>query len=588
MATYLGTSAVFEVRSTATAGNLGGGGFNPANANFISNWTATSANGNSPVISSASYSFVAGDVGAWVYVQSGTNWTPGWYQIASVSAGSATLSAAIGQAIQVSNNRFIPNTVAGCATTASPTSGVCGIDYSQQNAAQFTATTLTGATTTFTDATNPVGANWVGNFICLKSGTGVTAGWYEIVSQSGGTATIDRTAGTTFSTVTYYLGGAVSLGGSTTGITDVIFFALGSSSATSGCRTFIKGGTNITYTPNAACTALSGNASWFAVLEGYASVRGDRPLGATRPTISCGSNIFTQPSDSVFYNLQFTGTGTQVVSGHSTSAIINCKIINTSTTANRIALLASSIVSACEVVCYRGYAVSMVASASIINCYIHDSATGIDIPSGLAACNIIGNIICSNVTYAIGSSTASDLTNANILANTLYGAENILGTGYATNSGTATFNRFLNNILYGFTTAISGGAAGNNVLSDYNDFFNNTNDVTSAADWQKGANDIAVNPSFTSVTQRTGATATTTAGNHLVQSGATFQTWGITAGVDCVYISAGTGVTAGVYGILSVDSETQITVDITLTANATADKVWSITQGHNFLPTGNV
>src|ERR1035437_3502052 len=143
MTTYAGVTSVFEVRSGATAGNVNGGGFNPANANFISNFTATVATGNSPVIASASYNFVAGDVGAWVYVKSGSNWTAGWYQIASVASNKATVNAAIGQAIQISNGRYITNTVAGCATTASPTSGTCGIDYSQQTAAQYVTTVLT-------------------------------------------------------------------------------------------------------------------------------------------------------------------------------------------------------------------------------------------------------------------------------------------------------------------------------------------------------------------------------------------------------------------------------------------------------------
>ncbi len=47
-------------------------------------------------------------------------------------------------------------------------------------------------------------------------------------------------------------------------------------------------------------------------------------------------------------------------------------------------------------------------------------------------------------------------------------------------------------------------------------------------------------------------------------------------------IVSGTGVTAGIYGIASVDSETQITTDITLTAEATANKVFSIPVGHNY------
>src|ERR1700677_5124809 len=107
----LSAGTIYEVRSTATSGNVNGGGFNPANPNGLTNLATTTGTGNtaSPVVSSASYNFAAGDVGAWLYVQGGTNWTPGWYQIASVASNKATLSAGVGQAIQVSNNRFQTN-----------------------------------------------------------------------------------------------------------------------------------------------------------------------------------------------------------------------------------------------------------------------------------------------------------------------------------------------------------------------------------------------------------------------------------------------------------------------------------------------
>src|ERR1041385_4090644 len=96
----LASTTVWDCRSTATSGNLNGGGFNPANANMVTDLAGTSCTGNSPVVTSATYTFVAGDVGAKVYIKSGTNWTPGWYPIASVNAGAATLSAAIGAAAQ--------------------------------------------------------------------------------------------------------------------------------------------------------------------------------------------------------------------------------------------------------------------------------------------------------------------------------------------------------------------------------------------------------------------------------------------------------------------------------------------------------
>lgn len=70
----------FSIISGSTASNVNGGGFNIANANFLTDLTTDTGTGNtsSPIVSSATYTFVAGDVGAWVYVASGTDWTVGW------------------------------------------------------------------------------------------------------------------------------------------------------------------------------------------------------------------------------------------------------------------------------------------------------------------------------------------------------------------------------------------------------------------------------------------------------------------------------------------------------------------------------
>ena len=82
----LAATAIAEVESAGSDTN--GGMFNPGNANFPTDLTtdANTANTASPVVSSASYNFVAGDVGAWVFVKSGSNWTPGWYKISSVAS----------------------------------------------------------------------------------------------------------------------------------------------------------------------------------------------------------------------------------------------------------------------------------------------------------------------------------------------------------------------------------------------------------------------------------------------------------------------------------------------------------------------
>jgi hypothetical protein len=189
--------------------SLNGGGFDPGNGNFATDLTATSGNTSSPVVSSASYTFASGDVGAWLFVQSGTNWIPGWYPIASVSGGSATLTASIGSACLYGGSTYL-STAAGCASTASPSSGVWGVDYSRSASARTSYTDMViGSTTTqFTSAGNPVGKNLVGNCVQITSGTGFTTQIVQVSSTSGTTATCDKSLGTASST-----GGNGGLGG---------------------------------------------------------------------------------------------------------------------------------------------------------------------------------------------------------------------------------------------------------------------------------------------------------------------------------------------------------------------------------------
>lgn len=583
----LSASTVFQIQSTATASNVNSGGFNPANTNMLTDGAATSANGNSPVFSSASYNFVAGDVGHWVYIKSGTSWTPGWYQVASVAANAATLSAAIGQGIQVNNNLYGTNTVAGAATVASPTGATWTMDYSQTDASPFTATDLTGATTTCTSASAPFGLQMAGNLIHLNTtGTGGTVGWYEIVSISVVTATLDRSAGTTFSGVTFHTGGALSLGSS-----DDAVFELAVSSSTAATRYFIKGGSNITYTLGGTVSvSAAGNAAWPVIYESFVSTRGDRPTGATRPTFACAAATFTMGSTTFIWGLKFTGTAASVVTTGTSGRLYNCKSINTSVSAGRNAFTptgANSSLFYCEGISYNGEAFETATNTKYIidTCYAHDSTNGILLVA--PSVSVVKNCIFSSCITAAINVSASSTDLVFLEGNTLYGAENKLGIGISIGAS-STLIIAKNNIIYGFATGISHADTQTTGYDDYNNYFNNTADVSAVGQWQKGPHDIAVNPSFTNAVQRTGTTATTTAGQHLVQSGATFVTWGITAGTDYVYIKSGTGVTTGIYGITSVDSETQITLDLNPTANATADKIWQISQGGNFLPTGAV
>jgi hypothetical protein len=257
-----------------------GGGFDTGVAGFPTDGAATVANTASPVFTSASYTFVAGDVGAWIYIKSGTNWTVGWYKVASVSAGAATLNGTIGQAVVLS----APSTIVGCATVASPTGATWGIDYSQSASSRVTFTDMIigGTTTQFTSSLNPVGKNFVGNIISVTSGTGFTVQRVAVVSTSGTTATCDKSLGTGASS-----GGNGRLGGA------LASPGLAASLRVAGNTCWINSGT---YSITSASTNISGgcvsDATGGAVLtwEGYGSVRGD--LG-TAPILQASGAIST-------------------------------------------------------------------------------------------------------------------------------------------------------------------------------------------------------------------------------------------------------------------------------------------------------
>lgn len=288
-------TTIWEVRNGGSD-TANGGGFDAGNASFATDLAATSATGSSPVVTSASYNFAAGDVGAWLFIQSGTNWTPGWYQIASVAANAATLTASIGSAVLWNNTTKLPtimSTAAGCATTASPTGGVWGVDYCQQTSRRtvYTDMVIDGTTNTkYTSAGNPVGVNVIGNVISVTSGTGFTVQYVQVVSVTGTTATCDKSLGTLSST-----GGNGGLGG--------CFATPGGASAqwTTSNIGFVK----YSATPYTQTSASTKVASGGTIMPGGASTRIFNLCGydtnriltntdANRPILRAGVNSGTQ------------------------------------------------------------------------------------------------------------------------------------------------------------------------------------------------------------------------------------------------------------------------------------------------------
>lgn len=571
----LATGTLFAIQATATTGNTGGAGFNTGNANFPTDATATSANGNSPVISSATYTFVAGDVGAWVYIKSGTNWTAGFYQIASVSAGAATVTATIGTAVQLNTttNQYAANTVAGVATTASPTGGTFGVDYSQQDTANSSITDAVsvGSSTTLTSATAPWTPVSVGNFFHLTtSGTGAfgVVGWYEIVTYvSAGQVTTDRTTnnGTALAAGTGQTGGAGRLNALEDAFGEML---------PAGARVFIKNGS---YTFSGTVSIASTNATTVNPISwvGFNTLRRDVCNGSNRPVFTLGANTITGGGNWIFENLIMSGSGSAILTPGTGSSIINCKITNTSTTVARrgVDATASSIAINSEFVSQNGPAYQPGANIAVAyGCYIHDSSTGYYTSANRAA--LINCIIeaCDAYTIRQGSSAAQNI----IVGNTIYGREGKVTSGInyegaALNGPTISGN----NIFYGFTTAVLAANQSGVAFDVNNTYFNNTTDVSV---YYKMPSDLAVDPSFVGATQITGTTATSS-GSVLTQSGGDFST--VTDNVDYLHVLSGTSVTTGIYLITS-HTATTLTVNNALGTSVAGNIVYYVPTGHNF------
>lgn len=579
----LSATTIWEFNVSATASMVNGGGFNSGNANFLTDLTTdtNTANTNSPVVSSASYNFVAGDVGAWVYIKSGTNWTPGLYQIASVATNKATLSAAIGEAMQLSSTtgEYAANTVAGCATVGTPTGGTFSVDYSQSTAAILTKTdlTCTAGSTTISSATATFTPVMIGNIVHLTAltGTGAIIGWYEIVSYVSATSVVlDRTPTDGVNNITsgtYFVGGSLSL--NSTLDDDFMEAVIG------GNIIYFKNG-NYTLGEAVAVASTSSTTTNPVKVIGYDTLRSSNAIGANRPTIAQGTNYFAFGVFWIIRNFIFNGAvaGSVVYSTAGNSAKwFNIKVSNTATTSSRIGitLSADSFIGWSEAVSQSpsGIAINSATSAAkIYGCYVHDSDNGISLSSNRY---FVSNSVIEACDTAGLSLSGSLPAEGVIFGNTIYGTEEKRGTGILLAASHAE-DSFINNIIYGWTNGISQTTSQlKSNMGFYNDFYNNTTDISN---YSKSYSDLALDPQFVGATQITGTTATTS-GSVLTQSGGDFST--VTDNIDYLHVVSGTGVTVGRYLITS-HTGTTLTTNNALGTSSGGDVVYYVTTGHNF------
>lgn len=582
----ISVSTIWEFNASSTANMLNAGGFNTANANFLTNGSWTSANTNAPVLTSASYSFVAGDVANWVYSKTTTN--SGFFKILSVNAGAATVDGTIGNAIvlNTTTNRYGPSTIVGVDSSASPSSKTFGVDYSQSTTAVINGVTdfaSVGGTSTLTSATAGFTAAMPGNhFHQITTGTGAdgTVGWYEVVSVTNSTTvTLDRSpnVGVTSALCTGYVGGSLDLAGA---LQTSFFSQLQASNFV-----FIKKGA---YTLGATLTASAAGATTTSptYIIGYNALRGDTPLigSGNQPVITNGALILTLTTAQQIANITGTGTGTTVINTGTAGSIVNCKVTNTSTSANRTALSGGTgiTIDNSEFVSQNGIALALNANSSASGIYTHDSTTCVNV-GATGGESLANSIIASCTTTAVnGSNAASNLSAIN---NTIYGSAAQAGNGFLIlNADIRWWLR--NNLIVGTALAVSQATAqvGSNI-DYYTNFWNNTTDTTL---FTKDITDVAVNPSFNNMSEVTGTVGKAQTASKFQDSTKNFTSLGVVANQDYLRYISGTG-TAGIYLITAISTTTNPNDTLTLNNSAgtgnVGDGVYSIPIGHDFTVT---
>lgn len=417
--------------------------FDPSQtAGMNTDGAATSATGATPVFTSASYNFVAGDVGAWLFIAAGTNWKTGWYLIALVASNAATLTAGVGTAVNWSTNEYWVNTVAGCATTASPTGATWTIDYSQQNNAAFTYTDLAsvGAGLLVSSASQPFGKQQVGNGLLINgTGTGgfFTDGRYVIASI--GAANVATVVGPSNITTGAGVAGTGALGGAmaSKGQAGAVM-QLGNDlfQQSNGSTAYMI--TSASSNVSGGCLTLPADASGANVSKfiGYGSVRmdmGTKPINMANSSITTFT-LVTAGSTSQIINVALNGnarTGSTGFSLVSTSFMALCSVTSCVTRA----YTSAGVMISCSATLCSG--IPFVGSGLLFGCVAYNNTAGGFNPTGTS-----NWINCLSINNSGGSSYGFNITSS--------GAQCIGCTAYGNGS-----NGFIINVSGAFTASIT-------------------------------------------------------------------------------------------------------------------------------------
>lgn len=274
-----------EVRTDGSA--INSAGFDVDSGSLSTDLRTSTGTSTSPIISSNSYSFISSDIGYWLYVRTGTNWFPGWYQITGISGTSAVVNAGIGSCVKVGTGSgfavtmpFGPALYSGIGNSNSLSSGTWAIDYSQAATAKTSGTDLivdaviNSSTTRVYSPTYIFQNSDLGNSIRIHAGTGWTIGIYYISGIAGTMASITLPGGMN---IRPYAGNAAGVG--TVGGSWVLGGATNHPNNT--IQAFQDGG--VWVKSGSYSSGLGYSDAQRTFLWGYSNYRGDAPKGDDRP-----------------------------------------------------------------------------------------------------------------------------------------------------------------------------------------------------------------------------------------------------------------------------------------------------------------
>lgn len=290
--------------------------------------TLSSANGTStyPTVSASNYTFSASDIGHFLYIKSGTSWTPGWYPIISATGNSCVVNAVARQFVGANLESLATN---GVGTAASLSSGSWTIDYTQSATPRYTYSDINipTSTTLITSTGSSFTPAHIGNTIRLYGSAGITTSIYLItaIAGNGTNATVDRACGTIGTTNIFGV-----VGGGTTSFRQLFLD-----------QSNIIGGNNgsMVYMKNDGIFYFYGNTNYAGqttpVITGYGTYRFDRgkatiyagePIAYAFPR---GDGLWMKIKDLIFSGNGFTSIKVfSLGNNQANSYAVNCEFYN--------------------------------------------------------------------------------------------------------------------------------------------------------------------------------------------------------------------------------------------------------------------